>query len=103
MGGCNLPLIERRLIGIRGFFGTMKKQDPLEKFTGSGLLAAVRRRREEDLEFPEATRSLGPCVRGHERPLVKTVVGVRVERSLGQEQRTCAQWTRQEDDGITAT
>lgn len=96
-----VPLIEGRLVGIGLFLGAVQEQDPLEEFTGSGLL--VGRGREEDLEFPEATRSLGPRVRGHERPLVKAVVRVRVERSLGEEQRARAKRTCQEDDRVSAT
>ena len=76
--------VERHLAGVERLFGAMQEQDPLEEFTGRWLVAAAAR--EEDLELPEATRVLGPCVRGHEGPLVEAVLRVRIERALAQQQ-----------------
>ena len=59
--------------------------------------------REEDLEFPLSSRLFGPCVCGHEGPLVKPIDRVGVERSFAQQKRSSTERTRQEDDRVAAT
>ena len=65
-------VVERRLLAVRLLFGAVQQEYPLEEITGclSMLIA------EEHLELPCAARLLGPCVCGHERPLVEAILRV---------------------------